>query len=293
MTIQNVDYNAPAALSALLNSYGFGMQKKFGQNFLINEHIRRELIAALAPAGTEHIWEVGPGLGAMTVLLLETGAALTAFEIDRGFSQLLQNSFGAHPNFKLVQGDVLKTWRTEYRQHRPDCFFGNLPYNIAAKIIADTIEAECFFNRMAVTVQKEVGLRMTAQPGSADYSSFSVLCQWQYDIKLIRDIAPAAFWPKPNVDSRAVLFTRKKDAPPVKNSRLFLQLVRSLFAARRKTLKNNLTVFLAASGKNTGSLKAEVLLHEAGIPEKSRAETLAIYDFIRLSDILSNYNEYP
>ncbi|MGP1594197.1 MAG: 16S rRNA (adenine(1518)-N(6)/adenine(1519)-N(6))-dimethyltransferase RsmA [Treponema sp.] len=291
MMIQHPDYNASAALSALLNECGFGMQKKFGQNFLINEHIRRELISALAPAKTEHIWEVGPGLGAMTVLLLETGAALTAFEIDRGFAQLLTGYFGKLPNFKLIQGDVLKTWHAEYKQHRPDCFFGNLPYNIAAKIIADTIEAECFFNRMAITVQKEVGMRMTAQPGSADYSSFSVLCQWQYEIKPIRDIASAAFWPKPNVESRAVLFTRKKDTLPVKDSRLFLQLVRSLFAARRKTLKNNLTVFLTATGIRAASAGAEALLHEAHIPVQARAETLSVYDFIRLSDILSNYNE--
>ena len=292
MMLRNSDYNAPAVLAALLRTYGFGMQKKFGQNFLINEHIRRELVAALAPEKTEHIWEVGPGLGGMTLLLLETGAAVTAFEIDRGFSQILRSAFGSYQNFKLVHGDVLKTWRTEYGLHRPDCFFGNLPYNIAAKIIAGTIESECFFKKLAVTVQKEVGIRMTAKPGSADYSSFSVLCQWQYDIKPIRDISPAAFWPRPNVDSRAVLFTRKKDVLSVQEPRLFFRLVRSLFSARRKTLKNTLTVFLAASGKPTASSAAAAVLRESGIPDKARAETLSVYDFIRLSDILSNYNEH-
>lgn len=283
------DYNAPSALAALLNEQSLGMQKKFGQNFLINAHIRRQLIASLDLSAQDTVWEVGPGLGAMTVLLLEAGASLTAFEIDRGFVQLLTAYFGSCNRFRLIEGDVLKTWQQEYRREAPSALFGNLPYNIAAKFIAATIEAGCLFDRMVVTVQKEVGLRMTAPPRSQDYSSFSVLCQWAYDVQVIRDIAPSAFWPKPNVESRALRFTRKQNVQPVRDAKLFLALVRGLFNARRKTVKNNLDALLAAMGKK--ALSAKTLLDKAGLASDARAETLTVYDFIRLSDILSSCDE--
>ena len=283
------DYNAPSALAAVLDEHGFGMQKKFGQNFLINAHIRQELISALGFSAGDTVWEVGPGLGSMTSLLLEAGADLTVFEIDRGFVQLLTSYFGSYHSFHLIEGDVLKTWKAEYQRHAPKAFFGNLPYNIAAKLIAATIEAECFFDCMVITVQKEVGLRMTAAPGSADYSSFSLLCQWAYDVEPIRDIAPAAFWPKPNVESQALRFTKKQSPQPVRDARLFLSLVRGLFSARRKTVKNNLSAFLAAKGKKT--LSAESLLKVAEIDPAARAESLTIYDFIRLSDTLAGCDE--
>ena len=283
------DYNAPSVLAAVLDEHGFGMQKKFGQNFLINAHIRQELVSALGLSAGDTVWEVGPGLGSMTSLLLEACADLTVFEIDRGFVQLLTAYFGSYQSFHLIEGDVLKTWKAEYQRYAPDAFFGNLPYNIAAKLIAATIESECFFNCMVLTVQKEVGLRMTAAPGSADYSSFSVLCQWAYDVEPIRDIAPAAFWPKPNVESRALRFTKKQSPQPVRDARLFLTLVRGLFVARRKTVKNNLSTILAARGKKT--LSAETLLKDARIDPAARAESLTVYDFIRLSDILAACDE--
>ena len=278
------DYNAPSALVAVLDEHGFGMQKKFGQNFLINAHIRQELVSALGLSAGDAVWEVGPGLGSMTSLLLESGADLTVFEIDRGFVQLLTSYFGSYHSFHLIEGDVLKTWKAEYQRHAPKAFFGNLPYNIAAKLIAATIEAECFFDCMVITVQKEVGLRMTAVPGSADYSSFSVLCQWAYDVEPIRDIAPAAFWPKPNVESRALRFTKKESPQPVRDAHLFLSLVRGLFSSRHKTVKNNLSTILAARGKKT--LSAASLLKAAEIDPAARAESLTVYDFIRLSDTL-------
>lgn len=283
------DYNAPSALAAVLDEHGFGMQKKFGQNFLINAHIRQELVAALHLEPGESVWEVGPGLGSMTALLVQTGADVTVFEIDRGFARLVTSYFGGTDRFRLIEGDVLKTWRAEYERHTPSAFFGNLPYNIAAKLIAATIEAGAFFDRMVITVQKEVGLRMTAAPGSPDYSSFSVLCQWAYDVAVIRDIAPAAFWPKPNVDSRALILKRKHNPPPVHDAPLFLRLVRSLFAARRKTVKNNIAPVLASIGKEMGC--AESVLKAAGIDPFARAESLAVFDFIRLSDILSACDE--
>ena len=137
------DYNSPAELKAILDTNGFSMQKKFGQNFLINQQAREKLIEALEIEKNTTVWEVGPGLGAMTSIILEKGANLTVFEIDRGFASLVKSFFHDEEEksqFKLVEGDVIKTWynQTENGTVIPQRFFGNLPYNIAATIIADT-----------------------------------------------------------------------------------------------------------------------------------------------------------
>lgn len=283
------DYNAPSALAAVLDAHGFGMQKKFGQNFLINAHIRQELVSALNLTDEATVWEVGAGLGAMTALLLDSGAQVTAFEIDRGFIKLLRTYFGSCSSFHLIEGDVLKTWQAEYQKNVPAAFFGNLPYNIAAKLIAATIEAGCLFDRMVITVQKEVGCRITAAVGTKDYSSFSVLCQWAYQVAVIRDIAPAAFWPQPNVESRALRFIKRQQVQHVQNERLFFMLVRALFSARRKTVKNNLDTLLAALQKKNRA--SEFFLKQAEINPSARAESLSISDFIRLADILAAADE--
>lgn len=179
------DYDSPSALKAILDSRAMAMQKKFGQNFLINSNARTKLAENLDLQENMKVWEVGPGLGALTTEILKRKAKLTAFEIDRGFVSFLQEEIQPlfKENFEIVSGDVLKTWKDYYSKNGiPDRFFGNLPYNVAATIIADMIENEVRFDKAVVTVQKEVALRMAAKPGTDDYSSFSVLCQWAYDV---------------------------------------------------------------------------------------------------------------
>ena len=248
--LQHPDYNSPAELKNILDQNGFSMQKKFGQNFLINAEARKKLIDNLDITDGTTVWEVGPGLGSMTSEILERGAKLTAFEIDRGFASLISQFFENYSTdnkFNIVEGDVLKTWKKYLESCNniiPDRFFGNLPYNIAATIIADTIENNIRFDKCVFTVQKEVAQRMCAKPGTDDYSSFSVLCQWAYDIKNIVDLSGANFWPKPNVDSRAVLFTKKEEFPCCSNPVAFIKMQRALFLSRRKTVRNNLSVYL-------------------------------------------------
>jgi 16S rRNA (adenine1518-N6/adenine1519-N6)-dimethyltransferase len=155
------------------------MRKKYGQNFLIDSRVRNALVEALAPRAGEAVWEIGPGLGAMTSSLLERGARVTAFEIDPGFSGALEEFFGVNPGFTLIRGDVLKTWPLAVPS---PLLLGNLPYNIGAVLLASFIEARRFFRRMVVTVQRETARRMLAGPGSGEYSSFSVLCRSVYRI---------------------------------------------------------------------------------------------------------------
>ncbi len=282
--MKHPDYNSPAELKQVLDINGFSMQKKFGQNFLINEDARNRLVDALELTEGMKVWEVGPGLGAMTNTILERGANLTVFEIDRGFASLISQFFeeySAKGTFHLTEGDVMKTWKAQFEKDgQPDRFFGNLPYNIAATIIADTIENNVRFDRCVFTVQKEVAQRMCAKPGTADYSSFSALCQWAYDVKPLLDLAGGNFWPKPNVESRAVVFTKKADFPCCKNPALFVKMQRALFSSRRKTVRNNLSQFL----KNNDL--AVSCLEKAGIDIMKRAEVLTLPELLKLSDVI-------
>jgi 16S rRNA (adenine1518-N6/adenine1519-N6)-dimethyltransferase len=283
-----INYNSASALRSFLDKEKLGMQKKFGQNFLINPETRKALAQALDAKKGDDVWEIGPGLGAMTALLLEKGAKVKAFEIDLGFIRILKNIFSENKNFILVEGDVMKTWR----EHQCAPFlFGNLPYNVAAALLADLIEHDCIFSRMVVTVQKEVALRMAASAGTHDYSSFSVLCASAYKVKTLMTIRPSSFYPQPNVDSMAVLL-EKKDAQ--KYPAVFYPLVRALFASRRKTIKNNLLTFLSSrfgeslQNKLTARDLCASVLHNNSLNGGERAESLGQETFLSLALSVDN-----
>ncbi|WP_010253239.1 16S rRNA (adenine(1518)-N(6)/adenine(1519)-N(6))-dimethyltransferase RsmA [Treponema primitia] len=297
----SINYDSPQALRSYLDGKGLGMRKQFGQNFLINGDARRRLLDALELQPGERVWEVGPGLGAMTIGLLERGALVSAFEIDRGFITALEEFFGDNPGFTLIPGDALKTWPAVWANTgNPGYFLGNLPYNIAATLLADFIEKNCFFKRMVVTVQREVARRMAAKPGSADYSSLSVLCASVYTVHPLMVLKGASFYPAPKVDSQGLRLELRRDIDPAAYPPCFRPLVRSLFSARRKTVKNNLQSFLhsgilhkegphfAAKGQD---LSPE-LLEKAGIDPNERAENLGISEFLALARELENLGEH-
>ena len=292
--VYTVNYNSSSAIKAFLEQENLGMRKKFGQNFLINPETRKALADALGANIKDEVWEIGPGLGAMTSLLLERGFKVRAFEIDPGFIRILKQIFSGDENFFLIEGDVMKTWQSQNTcKHSDtkkvkDCksfLLGNLPYNIAAAFLADMIEKERLFTRMVVTVQKEVALRMTASAGSGDYSSFSVLCACAYRVKPLMLIRPSSFYPQPNVDSMGVLLENKNVCPP---PRVFFPLVRSLFASRRKTIKNNLLSFISSRRGNLNDKISprdycEALLKENALNGSERAETLELEVFLSLA----------
>ena len=193
------NHDSPTQLRAFLDSKELGMRKKYGQNFLVNADIRNKLLDALEIKPGQKVWEIGPGLGAMTKGLLEKNALVTAFEIDPAFSILLRELFNEYKNFTLIEGDVLKTWPGV--QESGELFLlGNLPYNIAATLLANFIEKKRFFKRIVVTVQRETAQRMIAKPGTKDYSSFTVLCSSVYKITPLFIIKSSSFYPVPKVE---------------------------------------------------------------------------------------------
>jgi 16S rRNA (adenine1518-N6/adenine1519-N6)-dimethyltransferase len=283
--MMNINYDSARELRAFLESRGLGMRKKFGQNFLINRDIRNRLIDALAPEPEAAVWEIGPGLGAMTRELLDRAYRVRAFEIDPGFIGILRELFAEDPRFTLIAGDVLKTWRTA---GEADFLLGNLPYNIGAAFLAALIEGGRFFRRMVVTVQKETALRAAAPPGSPDYSSFSVLCASAYLVRPLMTIRGSAFYPAPHVDSQGLCFERLTDPPP--RPALLFPLVRALFASRRKMIKNRLRLFAASrirDGRSPDALVGESL-KACGLGGHERAETLGLETFEALAKNLED-----
>jgi 16S rRNA (adenine1518-N6/adenine1519-N6)-dimethyltransferase len=307
--LPSINYDSPGELRAFLDKHGIGMRKKFGQNFLVNPNARSRLLDALELHPGNEVWEIGAGLGAMTKGLLERGGRVTAFEIDPAFAGALLEFFGTQSNpdaaFSLIRGDVLLTWESVNPQGEDIFMFGNLPYNIAAALLADFIEKGRFFKRMVVTVQREVALRMAAKPGSKDYSSFSVLCASVYNVKLLQIIKSSSFYPSPRVDSQGVrldLLSEKENKP-----RYFYPLVRSLFSSRRKTIRNTLSSFAVSDiiKKNLNAGEAllpvpekpasilikeavEEVFHRSCISGDRRPETLSVDEFTALAAVLED-----
>jgi 16S rRNA (adenine1518-N6/adenine1519-N6)-dimethyltransferase len=215
-----------------------------------------------------HIWEIGPGIGAMTALLLKRGHRVTAFEIDHGFARILRGLFGDNPRFSLVEGDFLKTWKGALSD-RPDIIFGNLPYNVALAIIADLLENKGVPKRMIFTVQKEAARRIASGPGTKDYSAFSVLCASVCRTKILYDIGASAFWPRPRVTSSVVSLSPRPDPIAADDRSGFSRFVRSAFSSRRKTLRNNVHAM-----DNDFAAGFDETLERLGIQADIRAEAL-------------------
>ena len=285
------NYNSGSAMRSFLDARGLSVRKQWGQNFLINQRARDFIAGSLEAENGAAVWEIGSGLGNMTHELLKRGIKVTAFEIDPGFCSVLGELFARNKDFSLIRGDVLKTWKTT---ERAPYLLGNLPYTVAAMLIGNLIEGSCFFDKMIITVQKEVARRMAALPGSKDYSSISVLCASAYTMKIIMNLKGQSFYPVPHVDSAVVCFKRiiNTSVPPP----LFYPLVRSLFASRRKTIVNNLLNFIGRSCtiRNMGCNTAEIAagaLKTCGLTGGERAEELPCKTFFTLALELGNYIE--
>lgn len=265
----SLNYENVTQISSVLGSSSLAMSKKFGQNFLLPASVRNRIVdlVDLPPEG--EVWEIGPGIGALTGIMLSRGAAVRAFEIDHGFCRILgTEAFPDEGAFTLVEGDALKTLFLQ--EGRPERICGNLPYNVGSVLIARLVENSLLPERMVFTLQKEVVERMCAHSGDDAYSSFSVLTQLDYENRMAFTIGRGNFYPVPNVDSAVVLMIRRKQPLVDPGLRpLFLETVRKLFSQRRKTIRNNLSGLGRARLDEvfrlcclTGGERAEVLSFE-------------------------------
>ena len=279
----NLNYDSPKEIERVLSEKGLAMTKKFGQNFLVSPSGREKLVKLMELEEGMKVWEIRPGLGAITHMILKENVDLYSFEIDHGFASLLSGpAFGDESRFTLVEGDALKTLFKKRLLPLPDRIVGNLPYNVGSVMIAKLIENSYLPPLMVFTLQKEVVDRMTAKTGEDDYSSFSVLTQIDYENKLMLKLPRGCFWPQPNVDSAVVVMKRREKSLVDDTLRpVFIPLLRDIFQQRRKTIRNNLN---SSEYGNLGKDKVEEILSLSGLSGNERAEALSWDSLIKLSE---------
>ena len=279
-----MNLDSPRDITAALRAAEIGPKKRWGQNFLVDGNVRRAIVALVQRRPDDRLWEVGPGLGSLTELLLAAGP-VTAFEIDWGLIDYLNTAFAAAP-LTIIAGDAVQTLREEAaRTGAPDVVVGNLPYRSAAPILSALFDMPSPPRRIVATVQKEMADRLVAPVGSKQYSAFSVAAAAVYRVQRPFDVRPGCFYPVPEVVSSVVVMDERPDPVCADNRALFRQVKDALFAGRRKTVLNNL------KGRSDLGVRdadhARALLDAAGIPAGDRAERVGVDAFGRLTEAIA------
>lgn len=272
----------------VLQKYNFVFQKKFGQNFLIDTHVLDKIIAAAEITKDDFVLEIGPGIGTMTQYLAEAAREVTAVEIDDALIPILKDTLKEWDNVTVLHGDILKTdirkIADEKNQGRPIKVVANLPYYITTPIIMGLFESHVPVDSITVMVQKEVADRMQTGPGSKDYGALSLAVQYYAEPKIVANVPPNCFMPRPKVGSAVIRLTRHEVMPvETKDEKLMFSIIRASFNQRRKTLANGL--------KNSELLhfskeEIEAAITACGWPLTIRGEALNLQEFARLTDEL-------
>ena len=265
---------SPEVVHYICKRFDIKMSKKLGQNFLIKRGIVDEIVHAAELTPGEPVLEVGPGIGTLTQGLAQSGADVTAIELDRRLLEVLDTTLASYDNVRIIHGDVLKLDVPSIMNYKPFKVVANLPYYITTPIIMSLLESKLPIERLVVMVQKEVALRMVAKPGTKDYGALSVAVQYYTEPDIVLDVPPKSFLPAPAVTS-SVIRCVLRDKPPVDviDEKLFFRVVKAGFAQRRKTFSNTM--------KTTGLSKdrIEELLAKANIDGQRRGETFTLQEF--------------
>lgn len=272
---------SPKKMKELLEKNGFALKKKFGQNFIIDENLINSIIDKSKIDKDTLVIEVGPGAGSLTYKLGIYAKKVICYEIDTTLENVLKENTRDLNNVKIIYQDFLKANVLDDikgYEYKKLYFVANLPYYITTPIIIKIIEDCIPVDKMVFMVQKEVGNRFKALPGSKEYGSLSVYLNYYFDVKKILDISRHVFMPEPNVDSIIVEFSKKENLLAVKNEEVFFKLIRDSFTQKRKTLRNNL--------KGYNLEKIEEVLNRHNLDLSVRAEQLSTEIFIEIANNL-------
>lgn len=269
---------SPAATREMLEAFGLATKHRLGQNFLVDNHVIERImgLAELSPA--QRVLEVGPGIGTLTLALVQEASQVLSIEMDRELEPVLSAHAMAHAGFRFIMGDALKVPPTVIEEAlggAPDILVANLPYNVAATIILQFFETMPSLRRAVVMVQKEVADRIAAQPGTKAYGAYTVKLSMYGEVTGRFEVSPRCFMPAPHVDSAVVRIDRVSDDG--RRAALVAHVVDAAFAQRRKTIRNS----MGANGFNKELLDAA--LAQAAIDPTARAESLSREDYKRLA----------
>ena len=271
-------------MKPLLAEHGFHFSKAKGQNFLTQKWVPESIAVDSGVDKTTGVLEIGPGIGPLTQQLCLRAGKVCAVELDKRLAPILKQTVGEFDNLQIIWDDVLNLnipalVAEKFQGLRPMAC-ANLPYYITSPILTALLEANCF-KAVTVMVQKEVAQRIAAREGSADYSAFTVFCQYYAEPEILFDVPAHCFMPQPKVTSAVITLRTRAEKPwQIDDEAIFFRTVRASFAMRRKKLANGLAAGFAELGKDGA---AEVI-RRAGLPENVRGETLSIAQFAALSN---------
>lgn len=280
----------PTNTLAVINKHEFAFQKKFGQNFLIDEGIVNKIVREAGVTKDDFVLEIGPGIGTMTQLLCEQAGGVAAVEIDTNLIPILKETLAEYDNVTIINEDILKVdikkLAEEKNGGKPIKVVANLPYYITTPIIMGLFESNVPIDSITVMVQKEVADRMQVGPGTKDYGALSLAVQYYSKPQVVINVPPECFIPRPNVGSAVIRLTRYKDPPvKVKDEKLMFKLIRASFNQRRKTLANGLNNSPEINFSKEEITAAIESLHKG---PSIRGEALTLSEFAALSDYFSN-----
>ena len=271
-------------MKPLLAQHGFHFSKAKGQNFLIAPWVPQSIAEDAGVDETAGVLEIGPGIGPLTQQLCLRAKKVCAVELDERLKPILELTVGEFDNLEIIWSDVLKQdvaalVKEKFAGLRPMAC-ANLPYYITSPILSALLEAECF-ESVTVMVQKEVALRIAAQPGSADYSAFTVFCQYYAEPELLFDVPAHCFLPQPKVTSAVIQLKVRKERPwDIDDADIFFRTVKASFAMRRKKLSNG----IASGFPELGKAGAAEVIAACGFDANVRGETLGIPEFAKLAN---------
>ncbi|MBQ6889460.1 MAG: ribosomal RNA small subunit methyltransferase A [Oscillospiraceae bacterium] len=279
MDVCNINIMKP-----LLAEHGFHFSKAKGQNFLVAGWVPQRIAEDAGVDDTAGVLEIGPGIGPLTQQLALRAKKVCAVELDKRLAPILEKTVGDFQNLEILWDDILNQdipalVAQKFPGLRPMAC-ANLPYYITSPILTALLEAECF-ESVTVMVQKEVAQRIAAKPGSADYSAFTVFCQYYAEPEILFDVPAGCFLPQPKVTSAVIQLKVRKELPwDIADKATFFRAVRASFAMRRKTLQNG----LASGFPELGKAGAAEVLTACGLSPSVRGETLDIAAFARIAN---------
>ncbi|WP_026510973.1 MULTISPECIES: 16S rRNA (adenine(1518)-N(6)/adenine(1519)-N(6))-dimethyltransferase RsmA [unclassified Butyrivibrio] len=272
---------------AIIEKYNLSIQKKFGQNFLIDDSVLSTTVKAAGITDSDTVLEIGPGIGTMTQYIAESAGKVIAVEIDKMLIPILADTLSDYNNVTVINEDILKfdieKAVQEENNGKPIKVVANLPYYITTPILMRLLESELPIDSITVMVQKEVADRMAEKPGSKDYGALSLAVQYYTEPTMVQVVPPSCFIPQPGVDSAVISLKCHKNPPvDVVDSKFMFSVIRAAFAQRRKTLSNGV-----ANG-NLGLDRQQVVsaLEEMGLNPSIRGEKLSLEEFARLANLL-------
>lgn len=275
----------------ILNKYSFVFQKKFGQNFLIDNHVLEKIVRAADITKDDFVLEIGPGIGTLTQYLCENAREVLAIEIDKKLIPILEETLADYDNVSILTEDILKvdiaSIVKEYNNNKPIKVVANLPYYITTPIIMDLFEKHVPLSGVTIMIQKEVADRIKAGPGSKEYGALSLAVQYYAKPYIAANVPPNCFMPRPKVGSAVINLTPHENPPyNVENESLLFSLIRASFNQRRKTLANGIYNY---EGLDFSKEDIISVLDALGIPNNIRGEALSLEQFIGISNQLLKY----